>query len=79
VFDVHDIEDSLLTLSFLERRNPQKIAIIGAGNIGLELAEAMHRKGKEVFLIEILETPVPTFPTFIQRAVLKKMKEKGVS
>lgn len=79
VFDVHDIEDLLLILSFLERRNPQKVAIIGAGNIGLELAEAMHRKGKDVFLIEILETPVSNFPPLIQRAVLKKMKEKGIN
>ncbi len=78
VFDVHDIIDLQNILAFMEKRKPKKVAIIGAGNVGLELAEAMHAQGKEVALFEILENPVMTFPPTVQNSVLKKIAEKGI-
>ncbi len=78
IFDVHDIADLERILVFMETNDPQHIAIIGAGNVGLELTEAMHKRGKNVTLFEILEYPVMTFPPSVQKAVLRKIQEKGV-
>ncbi len=78
IFNLHDLEDLYRIRNFLKRRNPKNVAIIGAGNIGLELSEAMHTQEKSVFLFELLENPVATFPPSVQGAVLQKIKEKGI-
>ncbi|MFC2167321.1 FAD-dependent oxidoreductase, partial [Acidobacteriota bacterium] len=79
IFNVHDIEDLRQVLTFIHQRKPKTAAIIGAGNIGLELTEAMHKLNIDVCLFDILETPVAGWPTAIQKAVTEKMKDKGIS
>ncbi len=78
IFDLHDLEDLYRILDFWQRKNPQRVAVIGAGNIGLELAEAMHNRGTDVLLFEMQENPVSTFPPSVQKAAAKKIKEKGI-
>ncbi|MDA3800281.1 MAG: FAD-dependent oxidoreductase [Kiritimatiellae bacterium] len=39
----------------------KKVAVIGSGYIGIELAEAFHRKGKEIVLIDCIERVVPRY------------------
>ncbi|NIM91852.1 MAG: FAD-dependent oxidoreductase [Candidatus Aminicenantes bacterium] len=78
IYNVHDLEDLREILAFLEKKKPQKAAIIGAGNIGLEIAEALHTLGKEILLFEILEAPVANWPAIVQEAVQKKIQEKGI-
>ncbi len=39
----------------------ESVAIIGAGYIGIELAEAYHQKGKQVTLIDLQERVVPAY------------------
>lgn len=39
----------------------RKVTVIGAGYIGIELAEAFHQKGKEVVLIDCIERVVPKY------------------
>ncbi len=39
----------------------QSVAIIGAGYIGIELAEAYHLKGKKVTLVDLQERVVPAY------------------
>lgn len=40
----------------LEKPGINRVAVVGAGYIGVELAEAFQRKGKEVILVDIAET-----------------------
>ncbi|WP_159583839.1 H2O-forming NADH oxidase [Streptococcus halichoeri] len=40
----------------LEKPGINRVAVVGAGYIGVELAEAFQRKGKEVVLVDIAET-----------------------
>ena len=78
VFDVHTIDDLTRSLDFLEKEKPQTAAIIGAGNIGLELAEALKKRGLDVFILELLSEPAAFWPPRIRRAVAAKAEEKGV-
>ncbi|QHI70055.1 FAD-dependent oxidoreductase [Tichowtungia aerotolerans] len=39
----------------------ESVAIIGAGYIGIELAEAYHQKGKKVTLVDLQERVVPAY------------------
>ncbi|MCP3965759.1 MAG: FAD-dependent oxidoreductase [Lentisphaerae bacterium] len=58
--------------TLIEKANDESIksvAVIGAGYIGIELAEAYHQKGKKVTLIDMQDRVVPTYfdPEFTDR------------
>ncbi len=78
VFNLHTIEDLDRVLLFLEEEKPREAAIIGAGNVGLELAEALSHKGIRVRIFDIAPEPAFQWPPLIRRAVAGKIKEKGI-
>ncbi|MEW5901671.1 MAG: FAD-dependent oxidoreductase, partial [Acidobacteriota bacterium] len=78
IFSVHAIDDLTRILRFLENRGPHQAAIIGAGNIGLEVAEALKTRGMEVAMVELYPDPARFWPPLIRKAVLEKLEEKGV-
>lgn len=49
-------QNSAEVIEKLAKPGLDKIAVVGAGYIGVELAEAFQRKGKEVVLVDIAET-----------------------
>lgn len=49
-------QNSAEVIEKLTKPGLDKIAVVGAGYIGVELAEAFQRKGKEVVLVDIAET-----------------------
>jgi NADPH-dependent 2,4-dienoyl-CoA reductase/sulfur reductase-like enzyme len=52
IFKLRTINDSLEIKEYLNERQPQRIAIIGGGYIGLEMVESFVNKGCRVSLIE---------------------------
>lgn len=57
----------------------KSVAIIGAGYIGIELAEAYHQKGKKVTLIDLQERVVPAyFDTEFTDKLESDMKKAGI-
>ena len=78
IFNVHDIEDLQSICTYLDEKKPSRAAVIGAGNIGLELVEALHKKKMEVSLFEALEAPASNWPRAVQKAVEDKIIEKGI-
>ncbi len=59
VFTLRDVPDMDRILAFLETRRPKTAAVIGGGFIGLEMAEAFHRRGMHVTVIERLPQVLP--------------------
>jgi len=56
------------------------VAIIGAGYIGIELAEAYHQKGKKVTLIDLQERVVPAyFDTEFTDRLESDIRQAGVN
>ncbi|MCX8172170.1 MAG: FAD-dependent oxidoreductase, partial [Archaeoglobaceae archaeon] len=58
--------------------NSEKIAIIGSGYLGVEMADAILRLGKRITVIEIEERPVPEYDAEIA-AIIKSEMEKYVN
>lgn len=57
----------------------ESVAIIGAGYIGIELAEAYHQKGKKVTLVDLQERVVPAyFDTEFTDRLQSDIKKAGV-
>lgn len=78
IFNVHTIPDLRAILRYLEESRPKRAAVIGAGNVGLEMAEALYTRGIDVHIFEAMDVPAAMWPAIIQKAVLKKIKEKGI-
>lgn len=52
VFTLRDIPDMDRIATFVNERRPKRAAVIGGGFIGLEMAEAFHRRGIQATIIE---------------------------
>jgi len=75
-FDGHRIVDSTGALEFAEV--PGRIAIIGAGVIGLELGSVWRRLGSEVILLEAMDDFLATTELEVARESAKAFKKLGL-
>jgi NADPH-dependent 2,4-dienoyl-CoA reductase/sulfur reductase-like enzyme/rhodanese-related sulfurtransferase len=58
--------------------NAQRVTVIGAGFIGLEMAEQFVRLGKQVTLVELLEQVLPPFDGPMTRLMEDELRRHGV-
>ncbi len=58
---------------------PRRLAIIGAGVIGMEFASIFHRFGTEVTVIEFLKECLPMLDSDIAKRLRKLMEKQGIS
>ena len=65
VFPLHTMKDSFAVHEFIESAKPRRAVIVGAGYIGLEMADALTHRGIEVTIASrtpsVLATVEPTF------------------
>jgi dihydrolipoamide dehydrogenase len=58
---------------------PARLAVVGAGASGTEIASAYARLGSEVLLLELLDRVLPTEDADISRLVDRGLKRQGIS
>lgn len=58
---------------------PKKMAVIGAGAIGIELASVYQRLGSEVVIIEMLERITPNMDQTMGRALQRILTKQGLT
>ncbi len=58
---------------------PARLAVVGAGASGAEIASAFARLGSEVLLLEALERVLPTEDADISRLVERGLKRQGIA
>jgi NADPH-dependent 2,4-dienoyl-CoA reductase/sulfur reductase-like enzyme len=78
IFGVQTLNDGLKVRAFLDRREPKKAAIVGAGYIGLEMAEALISRGLEVILIDQRTQPMSTFDPDMGEVIRHALTEMGI-
>jgi NADPH-dependent 2,4-dienoyl-CoA reductase/sulfur reductase-like enzyme/rhodanese-related sulfurtransferase len=79
VFVIRQPRDGLAIMAALEERKPRRAALIGAGAIGLEVAEALLDWGVQVTVVEAMDQVFPGLLDFEMGALLKKHLEiKGI-
>ena len=79
IFTLSRIEEAQAIRQLVSPRKVNKAVIIGAGLIGLEMAEALVSQGVEVNVVEALDWALPTLLDFEVAAYLAKhLREKGV-
>lgn len=78
VFPLHTMEHSFAVHQFLEERQPKSAVIVGAGYIGLEMADALTHRGIHVTLASRAESILPTVDPTFGRRVEAEMQKHGV-
>ncbi len=74
--DPHVVDSTgLLNLKTL----PKRLAIIGAGVIGMEFASVFHRFGSEVTVIEYLKECLPALDCDIAKRLRKYLEKQGIT
>ena len=71
------IVSSTGALSF--KKVPKKLAVIGAGYIGLELGSVWNRLGSEVTVIEYADSIVPSMDTDIGITFRNELQKQGIN
>jgi NADH oxidase (H2O2-forming) len=79
VFTLKTLEDVKKIQAYIEKRNPKKAIIIGAGLIGLEGAVAFRELGMEVVVVELLDHLLPTMLDKDTASIVQShLEEKGI-
>jgi len=78
VFGIQTLEHGKRVLDALTTREPERAVVIGAGYIGIEMAEAMLLRGLEVHVVEMAEQPMATLDPELGGRVADAMRQMGM-
>ncbi len=78
VFTLRTLKDGMAIKAYLNEKKPKNAVIIGAGYIGLEMAESLKESGVNVSVVEILENPMPLYNGEIIKTIKSTLTENGV-
>jgi NADPH-dependent 2,4-dienoyl-CoA reductase/sulfur reductase-like enzyme len=78
VYLLHTMEDSFLIQDHLTKKNPKSAVIIGAGYIGLEMADALVHRGLTVTLISRPREVLTTVDPELGQLVRDELVSRGV-
>ncbi len=76
VYTLRSMEDGQKLLNALE--GAKRAAILGAGYIGLEVAEAFRKRGLEVTLLELKDRPLPHWDGEVGHLLKEELERHGV-
>ncbi|GHG99102.1 NAD(P)/FAD-dependent oxidoreductase [Streptomyces lanatus] len=75
---LHSMGDTFAFMQSLAERRPKSVVVIGAGYIGLEMAEALTTRGLKVTQIEALPEVLPTVDVELGALVHDELAAHGV-
>ncbi len=78
IFTLRNVPDTDSIKSFVEEKKPRRAVIIGAGFIGLEMAENLHDMGIFVTIVEAAEQVMNILDYEMAAEVHQHLKVKGV-
>ncbi|MCD6417193.1 FAD-dependent oxidoreductase [bacterium] len=79
VFTVRSLEQAQALKKFIEENNPKNAVIIGAGYVGIEMAESLSLLGIKTSVVEILPTILGLYDTQMRDAVIAEGEKNSVS
>ena len=78
VFVLRAVEDGVAVRDFVQREKPKHAVIIGAGYIGVEMAESFHELGLETTVIGRPPQVLKRFDSDMAQLVQDELESKGV-
>ena len=78
VFQLHTMEDSFAMEQYIEEHTPRTALIVGAGYIGLEMADALTLRGLSVTLVEHGPSVLKTVDTSLGTLIHDELVRHGI-
>ncbi|MFO0583439.1 MAG: FAD-dependent oxidoreductase [Anaeromyxobacter sp.] len=78
VFQLWTVPDTDRIHGFLDTEKPRTAVVVGGGFIGLEMAEALRRRGLEVTVVELLPTVMAVMDAELGHRVQGELEANGV-
>ncbi len=78
IFTLRDIPDTLAIKNFVDEHNPKSAVVVGAGFIGMELVENLHRRGIAITIVELAEQVLAPLDQEMASLIHQYLKEKKV-
>jgi len=79
VFVLRSVEDTRAIRQWLDERQPKSAVLVGAGFIGLEMAESLRDRGLAVTLVEKSSHVLPPLDTEMALPVTAELRNHGVT
>lgn len=79
VFFLRWIPDAIAIDEYIKKNNPQKAVIIGAGYIGMEMSEALSRRGLKVTVVEFLDSVMPSLDVKLGLKIKDILVKNGIT
>ena len=74
---LRSLEDGRIIEAYMATNPVKRALIVGAGYIGLEMAEAFHERGAQVEISDILPGLLPWLPSEMSEVVRNELEDKG--
>jgi NADPH-dependent 2,4-dienoyl-CoA reductase/sulfur reductase-like enzyme/rhodanese-related sulfurtransferase len=78
VFLLRTVEDSRAGHEWIEQHRPRSAVVVGAGFIGLEVAEAIRERGLDVTVVEKADHPLPPLDPDMSAPIAEELARHGV-
>lgn len=78
VYVMHTMDDLFRMQDDLDERKPQTALIVGGGYVGVEMAEALKRRGLDVTLLHKGSELLPSFDDEFSSVVREKLSQQGI-
>jgi NADPH-dependent 2,4-dienoyl-CoA reductase/sulfur reductase-like enzyme len=78
VFLLRSMQDSFELHRFLANRSPRSALVVGGGYIGMEMADALTRRGLSVTVVEFADTVLTTVDAQLGERVAAELQKHGV-
>jgi NADPH-dependent 2,4-dienoyl-CoA reductase/sulfur reductase-like enzyme len=79
VFVLHTMADSFRLHDYITNHQPESVVIVGAGYIGVELADALTRRGMNVSIVGRSPSVLPTVDESLGRRIDAELAQHGVA
>lgn len=79
VYTLRWMEDCFKVSEYLQKHNPRHAAIIGAGYIGMEMADALTKRGIHVTILEYFDSVLTTLDQGLGKIIQNELDQKGVT
>ncbi len=79
IFTMRNVPDVDAVTGFIQQHNPEKAVVIGAGFIGLEMAESLAHRGLAVTIVEKAPHVLPPFDEEMAAYLTKELIANGVT
>ena len=79
VFTLRNVADTDRIKTYLDTQKPRRVTVVGAGFIGLEMVENLHRLGMQVELVELQPQVLPALDAEMAHLVQVELAKQGIA